>query len=45
VGAELIRQARSADEVDELHGMVCGMLAVDAQAAEDELVQKVARGV
>jgi hypothetical protein len=42
VGAELIRQAKDADEVDTLHGMVREMLTADAKAAEEQLVQQVA---
>jgi hypothetical protein len=38
IGAELIRQARDADEVDTLHGIVCDTLADDDGRDEDELV-------
>lgn len=45
IGAELIRQAKSADEVNALHGIVRQMLDADAQAAEENLVRQVTQAL
>jgi hypothetical protein len=41
IGAELIRQAKDAAEVDTLHRIVRDMLNADTQAAEESLVRHV----